>query len=186
MSIKAVVIGTSAGALEALSMILPAMPKQFPAAVMIVVHVPANRPSLLSELLQARCQLPVYEVEDKQPLLPGTVYVAPPDYHLLVDRVDQLALSTEAEVMFSRPSIDVLFESAADVFGQALLGIVLSGANSDGAMGLRSIMQAGGQAWIQEPLQARASAMPQSAIAACPMAEILTLEAMGQRLGGMV
>lgn len=186
MSIDAVAVGASAGALEALSAILPALPPAFKPAMLVVVHLPAGRDSLLCELLQAKCRLPVCEVEDKQPLVGGTVYVAPPDYHLLVDHPRQLALSTEAEVMFSRPSIDVLFESAADIFRDRLLGMVLSGANSDGALGLRTILQAGGQGWVQQPSQARAQAMPQAAIAACPGAKVMELEVMGERLAEMV
>ena len=109
----AVVIGASAGAVEALSVILPALPAGYPVPVAVVVHLPPDRPSIMAELFAARCRVAVREAEDKEPLVPGTVYFAPPDYHLLVEAAGHLSLSSEEPVRFSRPSIDVLFESAA-------------------------------------------------------------------------
>lgn len=173
---KAIVIGASAGALEALSAILPALPESFKLPIMIVVHVPPDRKSVLSELFRAKCDLLVKEAEDKEPILGGTVYFAPPDYHLLVETDKCLALSGDEPLLFSRPSIDVLFESAADAYGAGLIGIVLTGANQDGATGLRAIVEAGGTAFVQSPQGAFASAMPEAAIKSVPSALVMPLE----------
>ncbi len=172
----AVVIGASAGALEALTAILPGLPADYRLPVLVVVHVPPDKKSILAELFQAKCRVQVREAEDKEPICPGTVYFAPPDYHLLVETDKSLSLSTDEPVLYSRPSLDVLFESAADAYGSALIAIVLTGANEDGAQGLKAISEAGGRAIVQRPRAAYASAMPEAAIAACPQAEILSLE----------
>lgn len=173
---EAIVIGASAGALEALSAILPTLPDSFLLPIMVVVHVPPDRHSLLSELFRAKCRLPVKEAEDKEPIVGGTVYFAPPDYHLLIETDRHLALSSDEPVLFSRPSIDVLFESAADAYGPALLAIILTGANQDGARGLRSVVECGGSAFIQNPYGAFAPAMPEAAILSVPGASVMSLE----------
>ena len=170
---EAVVIGASAGALEALSSLLPTLPSDYRLPILIVVHLPADKTSLLAELLRARCAIRVREAEDKEPIEPGVAYFAPPDYHLLVEQDRRLSLSDDEPVLFSRPSIDVLFESAADAYGGGLIGIVLTGANSDGAKGLRAVIEAGGAAVVQSPGSAYAAAMPQAAIALCPDARVL-------------
>jgi two-component system, chemotaxis family, protein-glutamate methylesterase/glutaminase len=170
---EAVVIGASAGALEALSNLLPGLPADYRLPILIVVHLPADKTSLLAELLRARCAIRVREAEDKEPIEPGVAYFAPPDYHLLVEQDKRLSLSDDEPVLFSRPSIDVLFESAADAYGGGLIGVVLTGANSDGANGLRAVVEAGGVAVVQKPGSAHAAAMPQAAIAACPDARVL-------------
>lgn len=172
---EAVVIGASAGALDALTIVLSPLPANFPLPVFIVVHLPPDKKSIMTELFKAKCRISVKEAEDKELIEPGTVYFAPPDYHLLVEADKKLSLSSEEPVLFSRPSIDVLFESASDAYGETLLGIVLTGANSDGAAGLKMIVNAGGAALVQQPDQAYASAMPEAAIRACPNAEILSL-----------
>jgi two-component system, chemotaxis family, protein-glutamate methylesterase/glutaminase len=174
--IEAVVIGASAGAIDALLEILPELPEHFSLPVIVVVHLREDRNSALVDLFRQRCSVEVCEAEDKMPLAAGTVYFAPPDYHLLVDIERWLALSVDPPVQYSRPSIDVLFQSAADAFGEGLVGIVLSGANSDGAQGLRSIVDAHGIALVQEPAGAHAPRMPQAAINACPEARRLSLE----------
>jgi two-component system, chemotaxis family, protein-glutamate methylesterase/glutaminase len=174
--LRAVVIGASAGAFEALAAVLPALPEGYGVPVMVVVHLPPSGPSLLAPLLDARCRVRVQEAEDKEPAEAGTVYVAPPDYHLLVEPDGRLSLSVEAPVYYSRPSIDVLFESAADAYGAGLIGVVLTGANSDGAAGLRAIGAAGGVALVQRPDLSQASAMPEAALAACPGARALRLD----------
>ncbi len=171
-----VVIGASAGALEALSVILPALPGDFPLPVMVVVHVPQDRKSTLAEIFASKCRMTVKEAEDKEPLRPGTVYIAPPGYHLLVEVDFSVSLSSDEPVLYSRPSIDVLFESAADACGDTVTGIILTGANSDGARGLRRILDAGGAALVQAPEGASAAAMPQAALDACPGARSLPLE----------
>jgi two-component system chemotaxis response regulator CheB len=178
----AIVIGSSAGALEALSSILPTLPAGFTLPVIGVVHLPPDRRSILAELLQRKCRVPVREAEDKEPIAAGTVYFAPPDYHLLVETDKSLSLSSDEPVLFSRPSIDVLFESAADAYGCGLTGIVLTGANQDGAKGLRAIVAAGGAAIVQHPDRAFAAAMPEAAIEMCPSAQILSLDAIAHYL----
>ncbi|HEV2503735.1 MAG TPA: chemotaxis protein CheB [Mesorhizobium sp.] len=172
---EAIVIGASAGALEALSAILPTLPRDFALPILIVVHVPPDRDSLLSELMRAKCRIPVKEAEDKEPIVAGTVYFAPPDYHLLVETGRTLALSSDEPVLFSRPSIDVLFESAADAYGPALLAIILTGANQDGARGLHAVVSCGGAALVQNPDGAFASAMPEAAILSVPRASVMSL-----------
>jgi two-component system, chemotaxis family, protein-glutamate methylesterase/glutaminase len=175
---EAVVIGASAGALDALSVILPALPPEFRLPLMIVVHVPPDKRSVLADLFRAKCRIAVREVEDKEPIAGGSAFFAPPDYHLLIEADRTLSLSTEEPVLFSRPSIDVLFESAAEVYGPALIAIVLSGANHDGARGLKTVAAAGGTAIVQNPEEAFAPTMPEAALAACPSAKSMSLAAM--------
>ena len=166
-------IGASAGALEVLSNLLPALPSDYRLPILIVVHLPPDNTSLFAELFRARCAIRVREAEDKEPIEPGVVYFAPPDYHLLVEEDKRLSLSDDEPVLFSRPSIDVLFESAADAYAGGLIGVVLTGANSDGANGLKAVVEAGGVAVVQSPGSAYAVAMPEAAIAACPAARVL-------------
>lgn len=177
-----VVMGASAGALEALSALLPPLPASYPLPVVIVVHIPPTRESQLASLFEAKCQMRVVEAEDQEPLTAGTIYFAPPDYHLLVESPTRLALSNEEAVQYSRPSIDVLFESAADVFGRQVTAIVLSGANNDGAAGLRAIVAAKGQAIVVRPEEAYSAAMPQAAIKANPECRVLSLEEIREQL----
>jgi len=179
---EAVVIGASAGALEALSVILPALPAEFGLPLIVVVHVPPDKRSMLAELFQAKCRIPVREAEDKEPISRGTVYFAPPDYHLLIEAEKSLSLSSDEPVLFSRPSIDVLFESAADAYGSALIAIILTGANHDGAKGMKAVAEAGGVPLVQNPDGAFASAMPEAAIQMCPGARIMSLDAIAAYL----
>lgn len=174
--IDAVVIGTSAGGVEALSRILPTIPATMSAAILIVIHVPRERPSLLSELFRAKCHMAVEEANDKADIAPGHIYFAPPDYHLLVDQGPQIALSVDDLVQYSRPSIDVLFESAADVFGARLLGVLLTGGNEDGAAGLAYIARCGGMTVLQDPAEAIASAMPEGALKVMKPTHVLRLD----------
>lgn len=173
---QAVVIGASAGAVETLSQLLPSLPAQYPLPILIVVHLPGDKKSMLPDIYQPKCRLAVREAEDKEPILPATVYFAPPDYHLQVEQGGTISLSSEEPMMYSRPSIDVLFETAADTYGENLIGIILTGANSDGAAGLRAISEAGGVALVQRPDLAYAATMPEAALAACPAALSLSLE----------
>jgi len=179
---RAVVIGASAGAIQTLSEILPALPTEFPLPILIVVHVPADRENILAPLFEKKCRMAVREVEDKEPALPGTVFFAPSDYHLLVETDGTLSLSSDEPVMHSRPAIDVLFESAADAFGAELVGIVLTGANADGAEGLRAIADAGGTVIVEDPALAYADAMPRAALKLCPSARVLTRAAIAKFL----
>lgn len=175
-SSRAIVIGASAGALDALMKIFPALPADFAVPIMTVVHVPPDRESILPQLFKERSALVYKEAEDKEPVRAGHIYFAPPDYHLLVEDKKMLSLSSDEPVLFSRPSIDVLFESAADAYGEGLIGVVLTGANEDGAKGLRAIVDAGGTALVQRPALAHVATMPEAAIRTCPEAQVLTLD----------
>jgi two-component system, chemotaxis family, protein-glutamate methylesterase/glutaminase len=181
--IEAVVIGASAGGIEALSALLPPLPAASRLAVFVVLHVPRERPSLLVEIFARRCALWVKEAEDKENIEPGTIYFAPPDYHLLIERSRQLALSADEPVHFSRPSIDVLFESAADAYRERLLGIILSGANEDGAAGLQAVHDAGGVTVVQRPDSAQVPHMVMSAIQRTPVDFVLSLTEIAELLG---
>jgi len=172
----AIVIGTSAGGVEALSVLLPSLPVGLRAAVLVVLHLPRERPSLLVDIFTPKCRLPVREAEDKEPIEPGVVYFAPPDYHLLVDSGPRVALSADEPVNFSRPSIDVLFESAADFYGARLIGIILTGASHDGALGLEAVRRAGGVTIVQEPESAQVPTMAESALKRGPVDHVLSLE----------
>lgn len=173
---EAVVIGVSAGGLKALSAILPTLPADYPLPILVVIHLPPSGKSLVAELFDDKCAVKVVEADDKDAIAPGTVYFAPPDYHLLVELDRTLSLSGEEPVLFSRPSIDVLFETAADAYGPGLIGIVLTGANNDGARGLQAVVAAGGTALVQSPEHAFASAMPEAALESVPQARALALE----------
>ncbi|WP_439600534.1 chemotaxis protein CheB [Devosia sp.] len=179
---EAIVIGASAGAVEALTSLLPALRPGFRLPIIVVVHLPADRRSAMAELFRAKCALEVREAEDKDPVAAGTIYFAPPDYHLLVEADRTFSLSCDAPVLFSRPSIDVLFESAADAYGPKLVGIVLTGANADGARGLRAIIGEGGAGIVQAPSSAFASAMPEAALQMSPTARPMTLQAIAAYL----
>lgn len=179
---RIVAVGASAGAVEALLDLLPVLPPSLPAPVLVVVHVPRDRSSALPALFASRCAVRVTEAEDKIDADAGTVYFAPPGYHLLVERDGGLALSSDEPVNLSRPSIDVLLESAAYAFGPRVLGIVLSGANADGARGLASIRERGGLAWVQDPATAHVARMPEAAIVAARPDAVLAPAAMGLAL----
>lgn len=180
--VDAVVIGASAGGIEALTVLLPALPAGLRAAVLVVLHLPRDKPSVLAEIFARKCALPVREAEDKEPIQPGTVYFAPNNYHLLVDNGPQLSLSADDPVHHSRPSIDVLFESAAEIYNERLLGIILSGANDDGAAGLAAIHDAGGVTIVQSPRTARAPQMALSALKLRPADCVLPLEEIADML----
>lgn len=172
--IQAVAIGASAGAVQALLAILPALPASFPLPVLVVVHVPPDRANVLVPLFQSKCRTMVKEAEDKEPVENGVIYFAPSDYHMLVETDGCVALSTDEPVNYSRPSIDVLFESAADYYGSALAGVILTGANHDGAAGLKAVADVGGVAIVENPDRAYASAMPTAALEATPSATIMS------------
>lgn len=178
---RLLVIGASSGGLQAMKTILKALPGNLPMAIAMVQHRKRGKESNLPELLRKECEIPVVEVEDKDPILPGRVHVAPADYHLLVD--DRcFSLSTDPPVNYARPSIDVLFDSAAGAWGPRVIGVILTGANSDGAAGLASVKNHGGLTVVQDPATAEAPAMPQAAIAATQVDFILPLEEIGRLL----
>jgi len=205
-----VVVGTSLGGLEALTVLLADLPKSFPLPVVIVQHRHKSSQNRLTDFLQQHSSLPITEAQDKEPIAPGRVYLAPADYHLLIESPRQwyksvpenyftespranvepvynskfpllcrgsftFALSTEAPVCYARPSIDVLFESAADAFGEKVIGIILTGANSDGSEGLGKIKAEGGLTFVQEPDSAQCGIMPTAAIANVEVDWILPL-----------
>ncbi len=178
--IEAIVIGGSAGALEALLSIMPMLPEQVLCPIVIVLHLPPAQPSHVPDILSRVCARTVYEAEDKVPLRDQTIYVAAPNYHLLIERNRSLSLSIDEPVHHSRPAIDVLFESAADAYGPAVAGLVLSGANQDGAEGLYQIRQVGGLAIIQDPATASSPIMPETAIRRVgPSAHVIRLMDLG-------
>ncbi len=179
---KIVVIGTSWGGLHALRALVSALPEGFHVPIVIVQHRHRQSDGLLRTLLQEHTGRTVCEVEDKQPILPDYLFLAPADYHLLVED-GHFALSVDEPVRYSRPSIDVTFVSAADAFGAGTVGVVLTGANADGAAGLARIASRGGTAIVQAPETAESAVMPRAALEAVPTAHTLTLAGIGQLLG---
>jgi two-component system, chemotaxis family, protein-glutamate methylesterase/glutaminase len=162
-AIEVIVIGGSAGALDVLMAVLPAM-TDHDTPIVITLHLASAQPSILPSLLGHATPRVAQEIEDKMPMRRGGLYVAPPNYHVLLERDGTLALSVDDPVQFSRPSIDVLFESAADAYGSAVAGVLLSGANDDGARGLQRIAEEGGVAVIQSPDTAVHPTMPAAAL----------------------
>ncbi len=186
MAVELVAIGASWGGLHAVEHVLETLPEDFGAAVVIAQHRKAgSNDGRLESLLDARCALRVREAEDKQSLDPGCVLLAPADYHMLVEQ-DAVALSVDPHVHFSRPSIDVLFASAADVYGDRAAGVVLTGANADGAEGLARIAARGGHAIVQDPETAVRREMPDAALAATPAARVVAIEDIGGVLAELV
>lgn len=185
LKFDAVVIGASAGGVDALSRILSALPASFPLPIAVVLHVAAARPSLLCEVFGPKCRLVVREAEDKECFAAGGIYFAPPDYHLLLEAPDLLALSIEPPYNFSRPAIDILFESAADCLRKRVLGILLTGASSDGAKGLWAIAKAGGFTVVQDPEEAYAPQMPRAAMELHRPSAVLTCNGIIALLGSI-
>jgi two-component system chemotaxis response regulator CheB len=177
-----VVIGGSAGAIEVLGKLLGGLSTRFAPAVAVVIHLPPEGPNVLHEILAHPGSPPMKPAEDKEPISPGTIYFAPPDYHLLVEAGGTFALSRDERVHFSRPAVDVLFESAAEAYGARLMGIVLSGANADGARGLRAVADAGGLAAVQALQSAEMMAMPAAALQAVPESLVLQVADLAELL----
>jgi two-component system chemotaxis response regulator CheB len=171
----AVAIGVSTGGLRALETLLSALPADFGLPLLVVQHIDRDAGPGLAYLLDQRCELKVKEADDQDAIVPATAYIAPANYHLLVENRERLTLSVDPHVSFARPSIDVLFESAADVFGPHLIGLVLTGANCDGADGLKRVKERGGLAIVQEPADAEAGQMPRAALAATEVDHIVPL-----------
>ena len=185
MSYGLIVAGASLGGFDALAMMLGALPETYPLPLAVVQHRSMDSDELLSILLGRVCRLPIAEVEDKQPILPGTVYLAPANYHLLVER-DHFALSVDERVQYARPSIDVLFESAADAYRDALIAVLLSGSNEDGANGIARVKARGGLTIVQDPASAESARMPAAAIAASPVDHVLPLAEIAPFLNDLV
>lgn len=161
---KAVVIGVSTGGVSALKRVLGALPADFPIPVLVTTHISPDSDDGLALLLNTLSLIRVKEADEQETMSAGTVYLAPANYHLLVERGGTLALSVDPPVNFARPSVDVLFDSAADVYGPALIGVIMTGAGSDGSAGLLKIKNRGGVTIIQEPSDAEAASMPMSAM----------------------
>jgi two-component system, chemotaxis family, protein-glutamate methylesterase/glutaminase len=181
---RIVVVGTSYGGVEALEKVLPRLSPSLPVPVVVVQHRSRDADDGLCEFLRDHCPLPVVEPNDKGEVLGGRVYLAPRDYHLLVED-GHFALSVDAPVTYARPSIDVLFESAADVYRAGAIGVVLTGANRDGARGLARIKACGGFAVAQDPDEAASRAMPEAAMAVAKVDRVLKLREIAPLLNGL-
>ena len=181
-SYGAIVVGASAGGVEALLQVLGALPRGFQIPVLVVLHLPEERRSQLSEVFAMRLQREVREARDKESIEPGVIYVAGPSYHLSVERDFTLSLSQEERVHFSRPAIDMLFSSAADAYGRGLVGVLMTGANEDGAKGLAAVKRQGGLTIVQDPAEARVSVMPLAALKLQRPDHILSLNGIGSLL----
>jgi two-component system chemotaxis response regulator CheB len=181
---EVVVIGSSAGGLNALKCILALFPRDFAMAVVIVQHLHPSQDDSFIEALRIHCPIPVREAEEKEAVLPGAVYFAPPNYHLMIESDRTFSLSIDPKVNFSRPSIDILFETAAEVYGPRLIGVILTGANEDGAAGLRAVKEKGGLAIVQDPSGAEFRAMPGAALEKAGADHVLSIEGIGGFLAG--
>ncbi|GGI53723.1 chemotaxis protein CheB [Oxalicibacterium solurbis] len=174
-TIEAIVIGGSAGGIDALLELLPGLPADYPLPIVVVLHLPDERDSLLANIFALRLDMPVREAADKEAIAASTVYFAGSGYHLSIEADRSFSLSCEPPLRFSRPSIDILMESAADAYGTNLLGILLTGANDDGAAGLCRIQQRGGMTIVQDPSEAQVATMPAAALDLCIPDGILKL-----------
>ena len=180
--VQAVVVGASAGGVEALLRVFSGVRTGFRLPIITVLHLPDDRRSQLADVFASRLRMPVKEADDKESIAPGTLYFAPAGYHLSVEADRSFSLSQEERVFYSRPSIDILFDSAADAFGPALAGVLLTGANNDGARGLAQIKKYGGFTVIQDPSQAQARTMPEAALALHTPDYLLPLNDIGHLL----
>jgi two-component system, chemotaxis family, protein-glutamate methylesterase/glutaminase len=177
---KAIVIGISTGGVGTLKSLLGALPGDFPLPILIVQHISPETGDRMAALLDQLCEIHVKEADEQEVPLPGTVYLAPPNYHLLVEPDGRLGLSTDPPVNFARPSVDVLFESAADAWGSGVIGVVLTGAGYDGARGLQRIKAKGGVTVAQDPEDATASSMPRTAVTQVQPAYVVPLASLPQ------
>ncbi|MCF5706261.1 chemotaxis protein CheB [Pseudomonas syringae] len=181
-TVEAIVVGASAGGVEALLRIFSGLRPGFSLPILTVLHLPDDRRSQLASVFQNRLSIPVKEADDKETIVPGTLYFAPSGYHLSIEADRSLSLSQEDRVFYSRPSIDILFDSASDAYGERLAGVLLTGANNDGAQGLLQIKKYRGFTVIQDPRQAQASTMPEAALALQSPDYLLSLDEIGQLL----
>lgn len=179
---RAVAIGVSTGGVQALKTLLGQLPADFPLPILIVQHISPDAGDGMAKLLDGLCGIRVKEADEQERIAPGTVYLAPPNYHLLVEKDGILALSADPPVSYARPSVDVLFESAAQIFGPGLIGVVLTGANYDGSRGVQAIKEHGGMVIVQDPADAVARQMPESALAATAVDHVVPLGAMAALL----
>lgn len=182
---QAIVIGVSTGGVRALKIVLGRLPANFPLPVLVVQHISADAGNGMAKLLNDLCRLHVKEADEQDVIVPGTVYLAPPNYHLLVEKNGMLSLSADPPVSFARPSVDVLFESAALVFGAGLIGVILTGANHDGSRGACAIKRNGGMVVVQDPDDAEARQMPEAALAAITADHVVALDGLAALLVGL-
>lgn len=161
---RAIVLGVSAGGMKLVKELVTSLPVGFRLPVILVQHISGHTENVWPEMLNKQCLVRVKEAEEKELIKQGTVYMAPPDYHLLIEADYTFTLTSDEKVNYARPSIDVLFETAADAYGQSLIGIVGTGGNADGARGLKRIQQAGGMTIVQHPETAEVPAMPRAAL----------------------
>ncbi|MCK4920839.1 MAG: chemotaxis protein CheB [Bacteroidales bacterium] len=173
---RAIVIGTSAGGMDALEKIIPKIPGNFSIPIIIVRHLHANTNEFPGYYLIKNSALKVKEADEKESIKKGYAYIAPVNYHLLVDDDETFSLSVDEKVNYSRPSIDVLFQSAAEIYKSQLIGIILTGANKDGAEGLKIIKQYGGLTIVQDPEEAKSEVMPRTALNTCKVDYIFSLK----------
>ena len=179
---QTIVIGGSAGATAALTELLPIFPAEYPLPIIVAQHLHPWQNDYFIEHFSAKCALTVKEADEKEPIRPGYAYFAPPNYHLLIEDDKTFSLSIDAKVNYARPSIDVMFESAADVYAPWIVGVILTGANNDGAFGLRRIKEKGGLAIVQDPQTAESSYMPKAALEATRVDYVLPLKEIGKLL----
>jgi two-component system chemotaxis response regulator CheB len=182
----AVVIGASAGGVEALCTLLPVLHLSLPMSIIVVQHMSTRSDHYLTQYLDRICQLSVKEADEKEIISPGFIYLAPPNYHLLIEMDRTFSFTVDERVSFSRPSIDVLFETAAEAYGKSLIGIILTGANSDGSRGIHKIKQYGGLTVVQDPLNAEIDKMPKAAIQSTEVDYILSLDKIGEFLNQFI
>src|ERR1017187_1180771 len=175
MNYEAIVIGVSSGGMKAMNIMFSLLPKDFNTPIIIVQHIGARSDSQLIKLLNDKSNLCIIEADEKEKIVPGKVYLAPPNYHLMIEMDKTFSLTIDERVSFARPSIDVLFESAAEAYKNKLIGVILTGSNSDGANGLKRIQECGGLTIVQDPKTAESAYMPTSAIAAIKPDYILSL-----------
>ena len=186
MGYRAIVIGSSTGGMEALRIILEVLPKDFPVPILVAQHVSPHSDNYLAKYLDNACEVIVKEAEEKEKAISGHIYLAPPNYHMLVEKDGFISLSVEARVSYARPSIDVLFESAAEAYNRGLIGIILTGANSDGSKGLKRIKECQGLTIVQNPSTAQAQAMPRAAISATDVDYIIPLREIGNFISKII
>lgn len=182
---SAIVVGTSSGGMDALASLIPMLPKNFSLPIIVVQHLSPTSDDYLSQYLNELSPINVKEAHDKQKFFSGNVYIAPSNYHLLIEREGVFSLSVDDKNQWSRPSIDILFKSAADAYEEKLIGVLLTGGNADGRDGLKSIKEAGGLIIAQDPSQAATPYMPQEAINSFPVDHILGLNEIGVFLSGL-
>ena len=176
MRYEAIVIGVSSGGMNALKVLFSLLPKEFKTPIIIVQHIGSQSENLWIRLLNDKSNLPIKEADEKESIEHGKVYIAPPNYHLLIERNKTFSLTIDERVNYARPSIDVLFESAAEAYKNKLIGVILTGSNNDGSNGLKRIKEYGGLTIVQDPTTAESNYMPASAIAAMQVDFILSLE----------